>query len=537
MLASAVGSVKWSSEVPVVVYRRVRRAGTFFALAVLATASPALGDAAAVPLLALAGLFLFGIEDGPLFRTLAVQGDHEEERLYGLGAFALALAGLAAAATLPRVPLPIEALAAGTLAVGGGRLGHAFVRSRADATPKPSTRNGAADTKNDGTGVAHAGDEEGASPVDSGPTMTDPAPIDPTLAGERLRPAVGYLFAGGLAAVIGHLVAGVVSLGDASSVGDTVGTVEPSTVAVSSAAVGTALVVGVVSVLTAVVVRSLVYERDAHLTVVVVAIAAWGLTAIGVTVSPLGALAAVVVTAGLGGAAYALGAASVSGMVAGALVLLLTVVLGGVGWFLALTAFYALGGLLSRYRFDEKAARGVAQENAGARGTGNVAANSVVALVSVIGFAATGGDGGALPAAFALAFAGAVATAMADTLSSEVGGLFDRPRLVTTLQPVPAGTDGAVTWQGEVAGFVGAVLVGLVVATATPVWGAVVGDAVLVDLTAAVVVALAGVGGMTVDSLLGAAVEGGRIGNEAVNFLATLSGAIVAVALGYGLIL
>ena len=53
--------------------------------------------------------------------------------------------------------------------------------------------------------------------------------------------------------------------------------------------------------------------------------------------------------------------------------------------------------------------------------------------------------------------------------------------------------------------------------------------------TAERVVALAGVGGMTVDSLLGAAVEGDRVGNETVNFLATLSGAVVAVALGVGL--
>ena len=530
-----------------VVYRRVRRAGTFFALAVLAAVSPVLGDAAAVPLLAFAGLFLFGIEEGPLFRVLAVQGDHEEERLYGLGAFALALAGLAAAATLPRVPLPIEALAAGTLAVGGGRLGHALVRSRADASPGAPEPT-ATDLASDGTGVAPGGDDAGVTgggndagiarggdgidpaAIDAG--AVDPASMDPTLAGERLRPAIGYLLAGGLTAVVGHLVAGIASRGETSLAGGSFGTTGASASVLPPAAVAAAVVVGSVSVLAAVVVRSLVYERDAHLTVVVVTIAAWGLTAIGVPPSPLGAVTAVVVTAGLGAAAYALGAASVSGMVAGALVLLLTVVLGGVGWFLALTTFYALGGLVSRYRFDEKAARGVAQENAGARGTGNVAANSAVALVSVVGFAATAGGVGALSAAFALAFAGAVATAMADTLSSEVGGLFDRPRLVTTLRPVPAGTDGAVTWQGEVAGVAGAALIGLVVAVETPAWGAVVGTAAPVDPTAALVVGLAGVGGMTVDSLLGAAVEGDRVGNEAVNFLATLSGAVVAVALG-----
>jgi uncharacterized protein (TIGR00297 family) len=516
-----------------VVYRRLRRASTFFALAVLATVAPVLGDAAAVPLVALAGLLLFGIEDGPLFRTLAVQGDHEEERLYGLGAFALALAGLAAAATLPRVPLATEALAAGTLAVGGGRLGRALVRSWAETSPRPTEPPEATNLVSDGTGGTplNHGDR-----IDSGAINTravDPASMDPTLIGERLLPAVGYLLAGGLTAAVGHLFAGVVTRGEPPT-GAAVDAAGSVATAVPPAAVGAAIVVGAISVLTAVVVRSLVYARDAHLTVVVVAFVAWGLTAMGVTPSPLGALAAVVVTAGLGAAAYALGAASVSGMVAGAFVLLLTLVLGGVGWFLALTTFYGLGGLVSKYRFDEKAARGVAQENAGARGTGNVAANSAVALVSVVGFAATAGDGGSLSAAFALAFAGAVATAMADTLSSEVGGLFDRPRLVTTLRPVPAGTDGAVTWQGELAGFTGAALVGLVVTAQTPVWGAVVGTVAPVDPAATLVVTLAGVGGMTVDSLLGAAVEGNRVGNETVNFLATLSGAVVAVALGFG---
>ena len=36
---------------------------------------------------------------------------------------------------------------------------------------------------------------------------------------------------------------------------------------------------------------------------------------------------------------------------------------------------------------------------------------------------------------------------------------------------------------------------------------------------------------MTVDSVLGATLEGDRVGNEAVNFLATLSGAVVSVLL------
>ena len=134
------------------------------------------------------------------------------------------------------------------------------------------------------------------------------------------------------------------------------------------------------------------------------------------------------------------------------------------------------------------------------------------------------------PSLFAFAFAGATATAMADTLSSEIGGLYDDPRLVTTLRRVEPGTDGAITWQGEVAGLAGALVVGGIAAVGMPVGDPVDGGGIVV---------LAGVVGMTVDSLLGALVEGDRIGNQAVNFLATLSGAIVAVgvwaALGTGI--
>ncbi|OYR94661.1 hypothetical protein DJ71_01900, partial [Halorubrum sp. E3] len=142
-----------------------------------------------------------------------------------------------------------------------------------------------------------------------------------------------------------------------------------------------------------------------------------------------------------------------------------------------------------------------------------------------VGYAATAHVGvpGAL---FGFAFAGATATAMADTLSSEIGGLFDGPRLVTTLRRVEPGTDGAVTWQGELAGVGGALFVAGLAAFGMPIGDAVAGGGI---------VALAGVAGMTVDSLLGALIEGERVGNQAVNFLATLSGAIVAVAAGVAL--
>ena len=52
-------------------------------------------------------------------------------------------------------------------------------------------------------------------------------------------------------------------------------------------------------------------------------------------------------------------------------------------------------------------------------------------------------------------FIGAVATATADTLASEIGVL-QEPRLITTFKKVPAGTDGAISILGTSAAIVGA---------------------------------------------------------------------------------
>ncbi|MFO8114035.1 MAG: DUF92 domain-containing protein [Halorubrum sp.] len=457
--------------------RRLRRASTFAAVAALAALAPTLGDAAVVPFLAVAGLAFFGIRDGEWFETLALPGDREEERLYGFVAFSIAAAGLALFASLPRVPLPYEAFAAAALAVGGGRLGREIV----------------------------------------GRSTTDEFPL-----------VAGYLGLGALAALAGQVavllqveVLGVSGPPAGSSAG-----APGDAVTVVASALPEAAFLASVAALTAALVRSLVFARDAHITVILVAFAVWGFIALDPTVTvPLVAFG-LGVTVALGYISFALGTASVPGMLTGVLSALLAVVLGGVGWFLTLMSFYAVGGLASKYRFDEKADRGVAQENDGARGTGNVLANSAVALVALLGYAAT--PHVAMPATpFAFAFAGATATAMADTLSSEIGGLFDGPRLVTTLRRVEPGTDGAITWQGEVAGLAGALLVGGIAAVGMPVGGLVVGGGIVV---------LAGVVGMTVDSLLGASIEGDRVGNQAVNFLATLAGAAVAVALGVVLV-
>jgi uncharacterized protein (TIGR00297 family) len=109
---------------------------------------------------------------------------------------------------------------------------------------------------------------------------------------------------------------------------------------------------------------------------------------------------------------------------------------------------------------------------------------------------------------------------MADTFSSEIGGLYDGPRLVTTLERVPPGTDGAVTWQGELVGVAAAAVIAGIAAVFFEL-----------DPLAAATVVAAGFVGMTVDSLLGATLEGDSLDNQSVNFLATLGGAVTGAVL------
>jgi uncharacterized protein (TIGR00297 family) len=267
--------------------------------------------------------------------------------------------------------------------------------------------------------------------------------------------------------------------------------------------------------------RSVLFERDDPLVIVSVALLLWLFADLSVAVTTTRIAVALAVTVVLGYVSYALETASVPGMLTGIFLGLLTIVLGDYGWFAILIAFFGIGGLAAKFRFEEKQSRGVAQANEGARGSGNVLANSLTALAAVLAAAASPTYIPLDPAVFLFAFSGSVAAALSDTLSSELGGLFDGPRLITTFEPVSPGTNGAVTWQGELAGIAGAaVIAGIAALSFDPVGAG-----------GATVIVVAGVFGMTVDSLLGATLEGDWLGNQGVNFCATLAAALSGGAL------
>ena len=118
---------------------------------------------------------------------------------------------------------------------------------------------------------------------------------------------------------------------------------------------------------------------------------------------------------------------------------------------------------------------------------------------------------------------GAIATATADTLASEIGVLDPNPRLITTFQKVDPGTNGAVSTLGTAVGIFGAAIIGI----ASYFLGIMSNP--LIAITVAII---SGTVGCFMDSILGALFENrGLITNEHVNLFATIVGALVGIVL------
>jgi uncharacterized protein (TIGR00297 family) len=195
---------------------------------------------------------------------------------------------------------------------------------------------------------------------------------------------------------------------------------------------------------------------------------------------------------------------------------LITAALGLAG-LAVMVAFFIVGSGATRLGYRVKAARGIAQEKGGARGWRNAWANGGVAAALALMAGFTAGETRAL---FVLAYAAAVATAAADTCSSEIGKAYGRRTfLITTFRPVPPGTEGAVSLEGTLGGLAGGAVIAAVGAMGglySPAW--------------AIAVAAAGLLGSLAESVIGTVAERrGWLDNDLLNALNTAIGAGIVI--------
>ena len=214
----------------------------------------------------------------------------------------------------------------------------------------------------------------------------------------------------------------------------------------------------------------------------------------------------------------------------GVLILLLLGLDYGYIGLLTLLVFFLSGNLVTYYKYEKKFALGIAEAHQGRRDIHNVVGNGLSPLIFAVLFAISSEH---LELLFLLGFSGAVATATADTFSTEIGQGQGTPRLITTLKRVPVGTNGGVSLPGLGAAALGSALIALV---SILFLGSL---AVLyIGMIFFYVCFVAGVLGCLIDSLLSATIEDRdplNLNKHHVNILATLSGGLIAMLLGSSL--
>jgi uncharacterized protein (TIGR00297 family) len=192
-------------------------------------------------------------------------------------------------------------------------------------------------------------------------------------------------------------------------------------------------------------------------------------------------------------------------------------VVAGWPWLALVGVFFITSSILTR--LEPPRLGGMRSRDLAGRRWQQVAANGGVAAFTAAASALTG-----WPQGFGVA-AGAIAAATADTWATEVGR-WSRvgPRLITTGQPVAAGVSGGVTAAGTLGSAAGALLIA---AFALLLYDPPHAGGAAPRVAWAAWVAVAGITGSALDSLLGATVENRWrwLQNDAVNVVATAWGA------------
>jgi uncharacterized protein (TIGR00297 family) len=203
------------------------------------------------------------------------------------------------------------------------------------------------------------------------------------------------------------------------------------------------------------------------------------------------------------------------------------VVWGTLGWrgYGVVMFYFLVGSAVTRIGMAQKEAEGIAEKRGGARGPENVWGSAFAATICAIGVAAIklGWLDPGWESLLLLGYVASFSTKLADTTASEVGKAYGKSTfLITTLQPVARGTEGAISLEGTLAGIAGGVLISLVAYS----FG-------LITLTGVVICTIAAFVATNLESVIGATLQTKLdwLTNELVNVINTIIGAVVAIAI------
>jgi uncharacterized protein (TIGR00297 family) len=196
----------------------------------------------------------------------------------------------------------------------------------------------------------------------------------------------------------------------------------------------------------------------------------------------------------------------------------------GLRGYAVVCAYFIVGSAVTRIGMKQKEAVGIAEKRSGARGPENVWGSAFTAALCAMGIGIINWQGSEtvfLGSLLLLGYVASFCTKLSDTCASEVGKAYGkRTFLITTLQPVPRGTEGAVSLEGTMSGIFASVVLAMLG------WG--VG---LIDVWGIIWCVLAAFIATNLESVIGATLQSRWqwLTNELVNVLNTLIGAAAAM--------
>lgn len=212
----------------------------------------------------------------------------------------------------------------------------------------------------------------------------------------------------------------------------------------------------------------------------------------------------------IGIAAYLSGALDAGGSLISVFLGVLVLHASGSFYFAGLLSFLAIGSVFTKYRHDYKKELGI--EESGGRSVNPVLANGIIpAFLAVLGNP--------------YYFISSVSAALADTLATEIGTLYEDPNLITNFEKVKPGTPGAISPLGQLAAVMGGLIMAGVAILLSNLFSTVLFSAPKLIFIATI----AGFFGCQIDSFLRASFD--FISKEEINLLGTLSGAAFSMML------
>ncbi len=194
------------------------------------------------------------------------------------------------------------------------------------------------------------------------------------------------------------------------------------------------------------------------------------------------------------------------------------------GWqgYSVIAFYFIIGSAMTYVGMSEKKKAGIAEKRSGVRGPENVWGSGLTALICAVG---TLSSNPFYTKLFILGYVASISTKLSDTVASELGKVYGKNTfLITTLKPVSPGTEGAISFEGTVAGFLASAFIALISFFIN-----------LINFTEVFYCIVAAFIATNIESLIGAMFQDkiDWMTNDVVNIINTSTGALIAFFLSF----